>query len=116
MRYYIADLHFYHANMNTRMDKRGFESVEAMNEYMISRWNKKVRKNDEVVILGDFSIDKGEKTNELLRRLNGRKYLIIGNHDRFLNDKDFDRSLFKWIELDRKRRTTIPEPSEYQDN
>lgn len=98
------------------MDKRGFESVEAMNEYMISRWNKKVRKNDEVVILGDFSIDKGEKTNELLRRLNGRKYLIIGNHDRFLNDKDFDRSLFKWIELDRKRRTTIPEPSEYQDN
>lgn len=98
MRYYISDLHFYHANMNTRMDKRGFESVEAMNEYMISQWNKKVRKNDEVVILGDFSIDKGEKTNELLRRLNGRKYLIIGNHDRFLNDKDFDRSLFKWIE------------------
>lgn len=116
MRYYISDLHFYHANMNTRMDKRGFESVEAMNEYMISQWNKKVRKNDEVVILGDFSIDKGEKTNELLRRLNGRKYLIIGNHDRFLNDKDFDRSLFKWIELDRKRRTTIPELSEYQDN
>lgn len=98
MRYYISDLHFYHANMNTRMDKRGFESVEAMNEYMISQWNKKVRKNDEVVILGDFSIDKGEKTNELLRRLNGRKHLIIGNHDRFLNDKDFDRSLFKWIE------------------
>ena len=98
MRYYISDLHFYHANMNTRMDKRGFESVEAMNEYMISQWNKKVRKNDEVVILGDFSIDKGEKTNELLRRLNARKYLIIGNHDRFLNDKDFDRSLFKWIE------------------
>lgn len=48
MRYYISDLHFFHENMNTKMDKRGFESVEAMNEYMISQWNKKVRKNDEV--------------------------------------------------------------------
>lgn len=98
MRYYISDLHFYHANMNTQMDQRGFASFEEMNEYMIEQWNKKVRKNDEVVILGDFSIAKGEKTNELLQRLKGKKYLIVGNHDRFLNDKTFDRNLFKWIE------------------
>lgn len=98
MRYYISDLHFYHANMNTQMDQRGFASFEEMNEYMIEQWNQKVRKNDEVVILGDFSIAKGEKTNELLHRLKGKKYLIVGNHDRFLNDKTFDRNLFKWIE------------------
>ena len=98
MRYYISDLHFYHANMNTQMDQRGFASFEEMNEYMIEQWNQKVRKNDEVVILGDFSIAKGEKTNELLQRLKGKKYLIVGNHDRFLNDKTFDRNLFKWIE------------------
>ena len=89
MRYYISDLHFFHDNMNTKMDKRGFESLEVMNEYMISQWNKKVRKNDEVVILGDLSIEKGEKTNEILRRLNGRKYLVVGNHDRYLKDKVF---------------------------
>ena len=77
-----------------------------MNGGLISQWNKKVRKNDEVVILGDFSIDKGEKTNELLCRLNGRKYLIIGNHDRFLDDKDFDK----------KRRATIPVLGEHQDD
>lgn len=98
MRYYISDLHFYHANMNTQMDQRGFASFEEMNEYMTEQWNQKVRKNDEVVILGDFSIAKGEKTNELLHRLKGKKYLIVGNHDRFLNDKTFDRNLFKWIE------------------
>ena len=98
MRYYISDLHFYHANMNTQMDQRGFASFEEMNEYMIEQWNQKVRKNDEVVTLGDFSIAKGEKTNELLHRLKGKKYLIVGNHDRFLNDKTFDRNLFKWIE------------------
>lgn len=98
MRYYISDLHFFHENINKRMDQRGFESFEEMNEHMIAQWNKKVRKNDEVVILGDFSIAKGEKTNEILHQLNGRKYLIIGNHDKFLNDKSFDRSLFRWIE------------------
>lgn len=98
MRYYISDLHFFHENMNHRMDKRGFENFEAMNEYMIKQWNGRVRKNDEVVILGDLSIAKGIATTELVKRLNGSKYLITGNHDRFLQDKEFDASLFKWIE------------------
>ena len=98
MRYYISDLHFYHKNLNAMMDNRGFDTVEDMNEYMILQWNRKVRRNDDVVVLGDLSIEKGEKTNEILRRLNGDKYLIIGNHDRYLQDKKFDKSLFKWIE------------------
>ena len=53
--------------------------------------------NDEVMILGDFSIGKGEETNEILKRLNGAKFLITGNHDRFLEDKKFDTKLFRWI-------------------
>lgn len=36
------DCHFYHKNLLTEMDNRGFESVEHMNEYMIEKWNKKV--------------------------------------------------------------------------
>lgn len=98
MRYYISDCHFYHDSLNPAMDMRGFENGEAMNEYMLQKWNEKVRKNDEVVILGDFSVNKGIQTNDLLHSLNGKKYLIIGNHDHFLNDKSFDRSLFEWIE------------------
>ena len=96
MRYYIADLHFCHENLNTRMDCRGFESGEAMNEYMIAQWNSRVRKRDEVVILGDFCISKkGEAANAILERLNGRKYLIIGNHDHFIANKQFDPSHFE---------------------
>lgn len=76
MRYYIADLHFFHAAMNSKMDCRGFADVEQMNEYMIRKWNGKVRKNDEVVIIGDFSWGSPEETTELLKRLNGRLYLI----------------------------------------
>lgn len=99
MRYYISDLHFCHRNLNHYMDRRGFESGEAMNEYMISQWNSRVNPGDEVVVLGDFCLSKsGQEVNDILARLKGKKYLIIGNHDRFLNDKEFNPKLFKWIE------------------
>ena len=66
---------------------------------MIHQWNSKVRKNDEVIVLGDLCISaKAEATNVILERLNGRKYLIIGNHDKYINDKEFNRNLFQWIE------------------
>ena len=44
------------------MDCRGFANAEEMNNYMIEQWNKKVRWNDEVVILGDFSLGRAEET------------------------------------------------------
>ena len=86
MRYYIADLHFFHENLNTKMDKRGFANVNAMNDYMLKQWNSKVCNRDEVVILGDLSWGKSEETNQLLQKLNGRLYLIQGNHDHYVKD------------------------------
>lgn len=43
MRYYIADTHFFHRSLNEKMDQRGFEDIDQMNEYMIDQWNSKVR-------------------------------------------------------------------------
>lgn len=97
MRYYIADCHFFHEALNEKMDKRGFESVRAMNEYMVEKWNQKVRRNDEVVILGDFSWGNAEETNDLLDRLHGKLYMIRGNHDYFLQKSDFRAERFVWI-------------------
>ena len=97
MRYYIADCHFFHEALNEKMDKRGFESVQAMNEYMIEKWNQKVRRNDEVVILGDFSWGNAEETNDLLDRLHGKLYMIRGNHDYFLQKSDLRAERFVWI-------------------
>jgi len=97
MRYYIADLHAFHKGVNDRMDKRGFLDAESMNEYMIKQWNSKVRRNDEVVILGDLSLGRGTETNKFLKQLNGKKFLIKGNHDKFLEDKNFDTSLLGWV-------------------
>lgn len=111
LRYYIADLHFFHAGMNTKMDCRGFGSVEEMNEYMKYKWNGKVRRNDEVVIIGDLSFGSAEQTNELLEQLNGRLYLITGNHDRFVDQADFKTGRFTWIkpygELSDNRRKVV---------
>ncbi len=96
MRYYISDLHFYHENI-INIDGRTFSDALEMNNYMIEKWNSKVRDNDEVFVLGDLSLGSGEETNCILDRLNGIKYLIVGNHDKYLNDKSFNRTNFKWI-------------------
>lgn len=99
MRFYISDLHFGHARLNTEMDRRGFASSEEMDRHMIEQWNSRVRNGDEVIILGDLCMaKKAKEAEEIIRQLKGKKYLIIGNHDYYLDDKEFDRSLFKWIE------------------
>ena len=95
---YIADCHFYHNRICFEMDHRGFSGYEEMNEHMIVQWNKKVRPKDEVYILGDFCITKGIAAEKILERLNGKLHLIIGNHDKYLEDKSFDRTWFRSIE------------------
>ena len=47
MRYFISDQHFYHSNI-INIDGRLFSSVLEMNEYMIEKWNSRVKVNDEV--------------------------------------------------------------------
>ena len=95
---YIADCHFYHRRLNAEMDKRGFPSVEEMNNHMIRQWNAKVTKNDTVYILGDFSLAGGFQTSGILDCLNGKKHLITGNHDdRYLKDKAFEDHLFRSV-------------------
>ena len=98
MRYYISDYHFWHSGINFRMDKRGFKNAEEMNEYMLKKLNSRVRKNDELIILGDFSIGNSEQTKEILDRINCKKIgLIVGNHDSYLRDKLFDTSRFWFV-------------------
>lgn len=98
MRFYIADSHFYHDNLNTRMDFRGFENGEVMNEVMIDKWNSRVRNNDEIIILGDLCFSRDlTVVNSLVEKLKGKKYLVVGNHDRYAEKKGFNREAFEWI-------------------
>jgi Predicted phosphoesterase or phosphohydrolase len=79
-RLYISDTHFGHEAV-IRFSSRPFETVEEMDQAMIHNWNRKVRKEDEIYILGDFIYKSKQPPEYYLDQLNGIKHLITGNHD-----------------------------------
>ena len=52
-----------------------------MDKTIIDNWNKVVKKDDIVYHLGDFGFGSKEKITEYRKKLNGRIFLILGNHD-----------------------------------
>ena len=95
MLYFISDTHFFYMQASR---KKLFNDYNDMHNYIIDNWNKKVSEEDDIYIVGDFSNERGYlKTAELLKSLNGNKYLIKGNNDKFINDTKFDKTLFKFI-------------------
>lgn len=85
--WFSSDWHFGHANFLKFKNEDGtpirdFKTVEDMDEYMIARHNERVGPNDKFYTLGDVSF-KLDVMHRILPRLNGRKRLILGNHDKF---------------------------------
>lgn len=75
-----SDSHFGHANVIPYC-QRPFRDVAHMNEVLIQNWNSVVNPEDEVIHLGDFSFNE-RVVAEILPRLNGKKTLVLGNHDK----------------------------------
>ncbi|MGN7311556.1 metallophosphoesterase [Alkalicoccobacillus gibsonii] len=97
MKHFISDTHFFHQNI-IKFCNRPFIDVESMNKKIIDNWNTRISKSDEVYILGDFVVrGTGKQANEILKNLNGKKYLIKGNHEHYLDDPEFKNSYFEWI-------------------
>ena len=101
MKFYTSDLHFNHSNiLKFEPESRPFNTVDEMNEALIKKWNDKVKQDDEVYILGDFCFDnRGDRATYFLKRLNGKKYLIKGNHDSFIGKPQFDESQLEYIKV-----------------
>lgn len=78
--YFTADHHFGHANI-IKFNNRPFRDVDDMNEKLIQRWNDTVPSGGIVFHLGDFCLGSSAMAMDILERLNGRIYLILGNHD-----------------------------------
>lgn len=58
---------------------------DKMNETMIERYNSVVGPDDVVYFIGDVAFEKDRaKLESILRRLNGEKHIIWGNHDNIL--------------------------------
>jgi len=81
--FFTGDQHFGHKNI-CRFADRPFTSVEEMNEALINEHNNVVRPGDVVWFLGDFGFMPENQIQNTLRRLNGKKSLILGNHDKAL--------------------------------
>ncbi|MDE6294156.1 MAG: metallophosphoesterase family protein [Clostridiales bacterium] len=83
MVYFISDLHFGHQKC-IDYGGRPFSCVDEMDEALIANWNRRVKSGDTVYVMGDLVWESCDPL-KYIRRLNGKKILIAGNHD------------FKWL-------------------
>ena len=81
MIFYIADTHFGHTNA-LKFDDRPWVDIEEADAEMIKLWNYRVRKDDHVYILGDFTYKSAHDVKWYTDQLNGHLHLIRGNHDK----------------------------------
>lgn len=79
--FFTADTHFSHAGIIARCS-RPFADVRDMDEMLIDGWNAVVGKSDIVHHLGDFAHRATpQRMKAIFDRLNGAKFLTVGNHD-----------------------------------
>ena len=103
MKYYTSDLHLSHKNI-IEYENRPFSSIEEMDNTIIHIINYRLSPDDELYILGDFTLEKNvDKVNSLIRRIKCKKHLILGNHDYFVKNESlcslFD-SVHHYLEID----------------
>ncbi len=80
MRWFISDTHFGHKNV-IEYSQRPFKDVEEMDRTIIERWNRNVKDQDEVYVLGDFGLVGIHYLRDVFCSLKGNKILVRGNHD-----------------------------------
>lgn len=102
----ISDTHFNHAgilNFKDYLNKpcREFDSVDQMNECMFDNWNSVVCPEDTVYHLGDvlFGHNKDKWLADNFDKLNGKKHLILGNHDNPKFLAPYFRSISLWKDM-----------------
>ena len=93
--YIVGDLHLGNdCKLFQKVYNKDFDTVEDYHNAIIERWNKKIpNENSIVLVLGD--IGKQKEITEIIPRLRGRKFLILGNHDTYA--KSFYKQYFEEV-------------------
>lgn len=73
-----SDTHFGHDNITI---KGWGQRAVSFNEDVVKAWNSVVSQKDTIVHLGDLTLTNKANTKNWTDMLNGKKYLILGNHD-----------------------------------
>lgn len=90
MNYFISDLHLFHKNVTeegSNFDNRPFKTLEEMHNTIKENWNNRITGADHVYILGDLSWKENEDAIQFVSTLKGNKHLILGNHDRVVDQR-----------------------------
>lgn len=102
--FFASDHHLGHANIVKFTDNAGnalraFSSIEDHDEHIIAQHNSVVGSKDTCWFGGDVVINR--RYLHLIKRFNGRKRLVLGNHDIFKN-KDYFNAGFEDLHAFRK--------------
>ncbi|GHV02712.1 metallophosphatase [Clostridia bacterium] len=81
MIYFTSDQHFGHGNIIQHC-RRPFADAPEMDAELIRLWNAKVGREDTVYVLGDLFFPSAYDHESVLKKLKGKKHLILGNHDK----------------------------------
>ncbi len=76
-----SDQHFGHRRI-CELSHRSFDFIEDMNEELIENYNSMVMDGDTCLWLGDGFLCPKDEAIEIVKRLNGKKIMILGNHDK----------------------------------
>ncbi len=80
--WFTSDYHMGHRNI-IGLCERPFADIEEMERQIIARHNELIAPDDMVYDLGDFAYRcTAEHATECLRKLNGRRAVLWGNHDK----------------------------------
>jgi calcineurin-like phosphoesterase family protein len=95
--FFTSDTHFFHKNI-LQYCNRPFKDITEMNEHLVELWNSVVPTDGVVFHLGDVSLTANPKQlEELLGKLNGKIFLIVGNHESDVLTKAYIRDKFEEI-------------------
>lgn len=84
MIYVSSDHHFCDNNYTLYNNRKLFgKNISNINNTLINQQNNQILFNDVIYYIGDFSTCNIQDTIDIFNRLNGKKYLLIGNHDKF---------------------------------
>ena len=85
MYFFTADEHYGHANI-IEYCNRPFQSVQEMDDVLITNHNKIVTANDITVHIGDFCWASKQKdaNKQYISKLKGNHIFLAGSHDRWL--------------------------------
>jgi len=80
--WFSSDTHYSHANILHHCN-RSFLHIYEHDEVLIDNHNSVVDKDDDYFFLGDFAYRcSPERVSEVINKLNGHIYIILGNHDK----------------------------------